>query len=640
MSDNVKPSKTSPQFAATLRKIMLVAQIINKRNAEFENELKAHLKLYEGKKVSDLFENPKQQKKRYAEAFSRAYYAEEMKAISEFEAIRQRHEKRQDPSFSDGVSPDVIDREKYILSQGLEHYVAQSLFSDESFASLSKKYPKEAESLKREIQIEAESFKSSFPASAAHMPATVRVFNKRYPQLGKELENMRQNSAPESHSFKLSTAALGMLKVGSAAMNPSAYLVKMAIGAILQTKTMQPLVKGVAHAIENVVQKTGLKERIRNQFSDVSWKRVAVATAGLAALGTAGLMAVGIVDYEESKLLVAKTYDSISAWVSENAKNVGDITAQNELPMGSEPYNLENIEQPTATTDTVLKSETSSDLNATSDKTEIAPEESAPEASNETQEQAVTNSAEEATPLSPTVLDSKVYRIVPGDTLSQIVEARLREAGVPYNYSIIQQHMDVISQLNGIEDQNKIFAGRQLELPPISGNTAFISPAETAKGLKSTLEPFTPSYKFDELIAQDPFVSQDPLVQANITLGTTPVYPVSDGVMQIESEQLRSELANLSREKVSFNIVDENGNTLSQQSGSLSKLGFITEGVSSQDGELRKTVSVNGENAENLITRVRAGESISIQEWQSVQAAATEHKSTHEDLRTMRRGMR
>tara|TARA_Y100000310_G_scaffold99483_1_gene97324 strand:- start:43318 stop:45321 length:2004 start_codon:yes stop_codon:yes gene_type:complete len=68
----------------------------------------------------------------------------------------------------------------------------------------------------------------------------------------------------------------------------------------------------------------------------------------------------------------------------------------------------------------------------------------------------------------PSTLPKVDYIVQPGDTLSEIVEARLREAGVPYNYDLIDQYVDgIVADNDSITDKNVIRSGMTIELPAL-----------------------------------------------------------------------------------------------------------------------------------------------------------------------------
>lgn len=722
METTVKPSTTSPQYAALLRRIMLIDRLIKTRNDDYVKQLDEYIKLQTQKSGNKLTEDDK---KTLTESFTRGFYSEEMKSIGEYEAIAKRQQERIEPSFRRG-NEEQYEKDAFVLSLGLDKHVAQSLFSEQSFKSLSSKYPDVAAELKKDIRKEAEQFKGQVPPSAAHFPATVSLFNKRYPGIKEELEKIKiegtGHGVPENERNKMAAAALSMLKVGSTLANPSGYLISKAVGGLMQTKAMKPLVQQVKLSVNRVAEKTGLKEAVKKQLSKFSGPQLAAIGASVAAVGVTVMYLTGALDAEKAMAVGNSIYSSIadigeSAY--ENAKTItvgsvdfasniasgtsdlvadsydrafgdGDseslaatepsinmtpdngvgnsiydepkgVTKPFSPPISSElagyqsgsgayspgvntlnselkPESFSNTPsdasaKPSSTTPSGLEKATPTDVLASlgGDVSKATPEDMANELS--------AASSPAASPVTPsaTTLEATTYKIKPGDSLSEIVEARLQASGTPYTWETIREQYTAIAKLNGIDDPDVIFAGKDLKLPPLASVAPLANPVEISEALSGVVEvPKSPSPALATAITENPVLQQDPLKETlSSSVAATHNHSVENGVMSVDSEALRADLSALGKTHVSFPIVDETGKTIAIKEGTLSKLGFINEGVSP---EHLKVLSAN--LPDSALTKAIEGNSITLKEWESVQAAAAEFKEQNPSLREMRSGIR
>lgn len=549
MQNTIKPSRSNPQYAGMLRKIMLVDAIIKARNDDYDRQLEEF-----------LAKSPKlnaKERDAVIGQFTRGFYREETDALATYEAIKKRHQNRIDPTFNSGDT-ETLEKERYILAMGPEAYVAQSLFTDSAFISLSAKYPGAAEKLKRDIRAESTLFKNDFPASAAHWPATVSLFNKRYPGAQYELEKLQENpGGPDSLNAErkgLMSAALTMLKVGSAVANPSGFLISKAIGGLMQTDAMKPMVNGVALAVKRVGERSGLTSAVKAQFSKLSTTQKTVVAGALATVGVTTMVMLGLVDADKAIDYAHNMIDAIkesSINIAEQGYEVAASAydyASSELGIGA-PEKFTQVagggfqDGILSDPDSSLKEPVGTPVNDTQDgsapgnlppKTPASPENIA-----SVLEQSGQPAPENISPSAPPenmIAPAENYRIKPGDTLSEIIEARLQQAGIPYDYNTIAFHVNAAAEFNGLDNPDLIVSGKTITLPEISGATKLASTKDIADAMKSAYDvadfkphDFSQSLNAPLVGKADPFA--DPLTVAQV-FGQSTVTPVDDASVQ------------------------------------------------------------------------------------------------------------
>lgn len=547
MSTPMKPSKSNPQYVAMLRRIMLVDALIKARNEDYEKEMSAFLK-----KSPSLTE---QERESFTAAFTRKFYSEETAALATFEAVKKRENQRIEPTFSAG-NDEQKEKDRYILAMEAEAYVAQSLFTESAFKSLSEKYPDVANKLKIDIREESKKFTNQVAPSAAHLPATVSLFNARYPNMEKQLEQLRDapankdGKAPEKR--KMASAALSMLKVSSAVMNPSGFFLSKAIGGILQTKAMQPLVSEVGTAVQRVAQKSGLTSAVKSQFSKLSTKqRIAVAGA-LSAVGVTAMVMAGIIEPDKAIAYAADLSQSAVDWGNDMKEAIAYNTPNITLPdfLSSEDFTASKGHLEDKMLETPLPEDISAESPvSTVEKTtpsaldNVAPDHvpengltaqakpeniasalaSAEPATTATPEQianalsspAGAEAGLEVSPGSPATVPSENIKIKWGDTLSQIVEARLQQAGVPYDYTTIQFHVNAVAELNELPNPDQIRAGATLTFPEIPAAQPLVNQTELAAAMQSSFDiPPLETRDWSNVLAQGVILKNDPLYDA------------------------------------------------------------------------------------------------------------------------------
>jgi len=87
----------------------------------------------------------------------------------------------------------------------------------------------------------------------------------------------------------------------------------------------------------------------------------------------------------------------------------------------------------------------------------------------------------------PTSLPPQEYIVKSGDTLSEIVEERLKETGRPYSYEMIENQVNEIAKANNIENPDLIYSGAKIELPSITVEPGLISERSIEEGVNNVI---------------------------------------------------------------------------------------------------------------------------------------------------------
>ena len=310
---DAKPSKTSPQYARSLRNIMLLDRVLAERNKRYEAELKAFLK--EKKRLHPDLSGP--DKEKLEEHFTRNFYGPEYDAMAEFSKLDEKRlpllEKEAELAKS-GKSLSKPEKEQLTLLNvqvelGPEAYATQRLFDADTVKKFKRDYPEIEKELSAEIKaVASEGFESVNPKTR-HMPATVALFNKKYPGLESELGKLK--SSKDKSTSMLGACAMGMLKAGSVMLNPTGFFVSQAVAGILKTKTFSPLREKAAVGISRVVNKTGLGDWFKRQCAKVPKDTLKKVTVGASLAASVTLIGLGVVEAED----VLKLKESALAFV-------------------------------------------------------------------------------------------------------------------------------------------------------------------------------------------------------------------------------------------------------------------------------------------------------------------------------------
>jgi LysM repeat protein len=312
MSIDIEPtiaggqSKTSPQHAATLRKIMFLDRISKHRNDLYEGKLADFFNRTAKKDLSPL------EKQGLKDSFTRNYYRPEHRAIAEYNAMKPAlsalYKKKENEGLN-GSEQKKISSLEFFSAMPMDTFVAHKMFSKDTIGHLRKQFPDVEKELSKEIKSVAE---LNFPGedfSRSHRQATILHFDQKYPSLKHELSDFTRNGIPSMQ--EAGRAGMALLKYTSAVTNPSGFLISKAIGAILQSDTFKPLVSQAVIAIKRTAENTGLLSSIKNQLSKVpegSAKRIA---AGLAIGCAGGLLIMGLVEPDAALKVMADINESV-----------------------------------------------------------------------------------------------------------------------------------------------------------------------------------------------------------------------------------------------------------------------------------------------------------------------------------------
>lgn len=475
-------SKTNPQYSATLRKIMLIDAIMEKRNDAYEEKLADYLK-----KANRLSANlTPEEISGLKVVFSQGYYSHEFKAMAEYDAIKKEADDLNALESRNDKQQARLEEISFYSTMPKETFVAHKLFDRSVIEKLKKSFPSANREISKSIkEISERKEFSKLPKNQRTRPATVAYFAEKYPNLHNDLAKMA--STKDMFSRESANAGLAMLRYSSALTNPTGFLVSKAIGAMLKTETFQPLVKNVSKSIKNASEKTGLTKAAKrglSSLSDVSLKRVATGVS----VGCVGaLLVVGIVEPEQAQELVQNMSESITSLGFDSANSAlatssnlisdgSDYTLMDQVlggespsggeplaegapkPSGSEPL-PEAIEKPSGAVEesTVL---TQPDPEVLSDKSEPLVEGGKPERT----VLEVIGDAPDKT-VEPDVSVQQSYIVQPGDTMSEIIESKLQEAGVPYDYNLISDYLDVVKEMNDIDNIDEIRPNQEFKMP-------------------------------------------------------------------------------------------------------------------------------------------------------------------------------
>jgi len=543
-------SKTNPQYSATLRKIMLLDSIMQIRASEYEERLSAYINKAKSrssglteKEISGL-----------EVVFSQMYFNFEFKAMAEYDALL-KEKSELEPSDE---NLERISELSFYTGMGKEAYVAHKMFDRKVIDNFKKSFPKADRDIAKQIK-EFAGGKSlaSLPNNLRTRPATVALFNAKYPNLNNELGKMSNTS--DGFAREAANAAKVMLKHSSALANPTGYLVSQAVGAILRTKTFQPLVESTAQTIKLASEKTGLTKAAKNslsKLSDVNLKRVSLGVAA----GCAGaLLVVGVLQTDEAIEFAQNLSDSISSLSSPNmgVADTPSVVSDNssfkmmDESLSSPTYYDEKLGDlfPFNSGAEVEPNYVESDMNSLSNQTVLepslatsgdsvlqqsdagvrsdgAPELLASESTIEIKTGVGEVSVLEHNKLNPvdsvdvdieppsTVIPQQSYTVVAGDTLSEIVESKLQESGRPYDYELISDYMELIKASNDLDSIDVIGVNQVLELPSFVASPDIVSPSQLVEAANNSVA-YDPEMFSNKVVSQAQVLG-DSLIQSGL----------------------------------------------------------------------------------------------------------------------------
>ena len=351
-------SQTTPQVVNMYRKIMVLEELLELREARYKAELKkwkedikARPEVLEGKSPKD-----------YLELKHRDFYSHEMKTIDDWTNKRQklkdfmaRYRKfsflYEDEELSPGSVPpkELQSAELHLLEKltederveyhdlkwkyevGLPQTVKGSYFTDD----FSKNSPDYAEAKAKVKNMIKASVPAGVKGAKGEALGVVNLFNQKYKGVKKHLNALEKKYPAEARSAK------AMLSTGMIFLNPSPYLIGKGVSAIVSTKQFQKLDKVISKQVNRVAEKTGLKYHIKKMMSSPKGKTYSkVALGVVAAIGT-GMTVSGMLDIEQAKEMYLNTSDFLSS-LEAAAGTALDYQMEGESPLDSALASVEN----------------------------------------------------------------------------------------------------------------------------------------------------------------------------------------------------------------------------------------------------------------------------------------------------------
>jgi hypothetical protein len=515
-------SYTSTFNASNLHKIMLLDRVMDVRNKEYDKALSAHMSEHK-QRQSGITDG---ELAVLSESFTRSFYQPEFLALAEFTALEKERDGLIEKQQSAGLGKSEIAKLKNAVyftgikkpiaslnivadpGVGQDAYVASKIFSGKTIAGFGKQYSEINKQLNKEIR---EMGKLEFPelsSAKSRSPAIISLFNQKYPSVMNELKSMK-----ESNNSALKTGAMGcmaMLKAVNAFANPSGFFISMAIGPLMKTSPMQRLTKNIAVATKRASEKAGFTNAIRRGFSHLSGASVKRISGGVAAGIVGGMLVMGLVEPEEAMEFAVNLREGFAdyfgsspdqAFASSDMSNTTDL---DDILGGETPPDAPDAPDVDAATEAqnkLMGGLDDVDDDPAADETPaikdvIPPDAPTPGDSEKTLSDSM--SKDDPDPnvvddgeISPPIGDT-VYTVVAGDTLSQIVQAQLEQSGQPYNYAMIMDYVDIISEQNGIVDPDKILPSQEIKLPHILQADGLVSEDDIKNACEKALA-FDPS---------------------------------------------------------------------------------------------------------------------------------------------------
>jgi len=570
-------SKTYPQHPNNLKKIMQLDALLAARNENFETSKAAYIDAQKTR-MSNL---TPAEIKGLEEAFTRRYYAPEFDALAEYAVLQKERDELM-------AKEKLVSKDKVRLNElnfyhemGAEGYAASAMFSDKSLKRLRSEQPDVEKELNKAISAQRRAYFHSVPVSQGNAMAIATLFDKRYPNVINELKDQAKSSTPGWS--KGGAAALALLKTASALSNPSGFLVSRAVGAILRTPTFAPMVTKVSNGVRYAVEASGLAgpvKKVVSKWGPVSFGRVA---AGVACVGAVGLLALGLVEPDDAMSLMADMKAGVLDWYNgldpdvafassnsltdhsqlmfDQALETPDMQPVDSVDMASNPVPAPDV-APDVTPGSALVDDDapspaiyaafdpdalSANIDAMLDVEQMASRLDGPSSLGDFEDfspkldsnfvdmnlsggevvSPLPQVAEIPTGVPDVTPDAPLtsYTIKPGDTLSEIVEEQLKASGTPYNYALIDAHVQQIALANGISDPDVIYAGKTLSLPGLETAEPMVPVADHSAMLQASLTP-DPQMHTPRVVEQIASLSQAPTIDATLHPATSPVAPM------------------------------------------------------------------------------------------------------------------
>jgi hypothetical protein len=508
-SEKDELSKLRGKHAATAAKTFLRILQIEEYNKHRNDNFDASLKKYESElaqKFSDLTES---RKKGLLESFTRSYYKPEFNLIAEYQAKQEQWTALKEKGGGlSAAEKKAFSELNAIVEMNEYEYVGARIMDNDVFAQMKDSMsPEDVRVINKKINDPIKELQNNLDESM--MPngvqrrhaATIEYFSSSKPELKAEIEALKRNVKTDEGMEPLKQAS-ALLRAGLVLQNPSGYFVSKGIAAIMSTKTMQPFAKGIKSAVDNVVERSGLKERLKQRLSKMSPVGGALVAGGLAVAAFGTLAVTGVIDPSAALDMGLNVYnyltdaDGLDGFA--NSENL-DLDAEMDIEPGSENNDAGKpaLEESNASDkpDAPQKDASASAPSSPSTGDTTTPSADKPDAPQKDASASAPSSPSTGdtpkvvTTETPSVEDvvagaelpaveppedsspteapgaSESYTVRYGDTLSELVERRLDMAGIPYNYSLIDSYVDEIVSMNEqITDPDVLNRGWEIDI--------------------------------------------------------------------------------------------------------------------------------------------------------------------------------
>jgi hypothetical protein len=495
------PSTTVPTYVTFMENVMFLDKVSAVREVEYQADLAGVMKELGPKTLMLDSKETQDMRERAIDALNRKFYAYEMARYEEHQ-LKKIEKNTLDansskPNFSESDKK-KLDQLNIELSSGMQSFMISGNFDSRRIEGLRKEYRHVISEIRQDavaLQPQGEY------GSAAEHKAMVALFNDKYPSLNKELTKF---TLENSKGMDADCAKAGriLLNVVSLAANPSGFLIGKGLKGILDTNAMSGFTKRIGSHVDRAMTTLGVKTNSK------SYKLVGLA----AAVAVMGVLTYALGDLETG---VKFAREAAAAY----GIDIGDAMVQDGIEVDSPEAPTPSAETPTLPAETPTPSaETPTPSAETPTPSAETPTPSAetPTPSAETPTPSAETpmpSAETPTPSAETspfpVGEGGVYTVMPGDTLSEIVERQLKDAGIPYNYALIDGMVNQMAEANDIADKHVISPNMELSLTPIEGvdYSRGTVPIEHTQGMNA---PNEMGLKNDDLIVTKPDYSEGP----------------------------------------------------------------------------------------------------------------------------------
>lgn len=350
---------------------------------------------------------------------------------------------------------------KLANSMTAQEYVSAKMFSKSVISKLRDAYPHVWANLKADIKDIAISNYGQYHGNAEMRLATMDLFKKEHPSIDRQFKqindiNLEKSNLPKDEKDALKCAKK-LLATGALFANPSGAVLSKGIGLIMRTKAMRPLRDEVSKGIKNAIEKTGLVARFSNLYS--SSKLTRAVTIGAAACGGVALVAVGLMEADVAIDHVASLADKVmvAGEVEALASTNADIAIE-KISLAD----TNDIDNPASAADIIDSLQYGTTSNTTSLDSLAPMGESNFDANQSDIYAAIVQSSYPSQALQ--IASSNIYTAEFGDTLSEIVEQRLIDAGEPFDSEMLYEYTELVAANNNISDANIILENQIINL--------------------------------------------------------------------------------------------------------------------------------------------------------------------------------